>query len=150
MKLVGLPAFAWVLAAVCLVGQVVFGQPTTEEGGCSSPVETSSSGGDLRNLARQTNQMAKVLNEVKEAVGKIECSQSSPEDHIITSTAATLLQSKTGLIILYLLVLQLLLLITTYTRGHVSTGVPTVTLGTDASRLQAHCKAVNSLTAAWS
>jgi len=88
MKL--LPAFAWVLAAASLVGQVVFGQPTTEEDVCSSPVDASSSGGDLQQLARQTNQIAQVLNEVRDAV-----SQTSSEHHIITSSAATLLQSTT-------------------------------------------------------
>ena len=58
------PAIAWFFATSCLVGQVVFGQPTTEEDGCSSPVDASSSGGgDLRNVARQST-----LNEVVQVI----------------------------------------------------------------------------------
>jgi len=58
--------FAWVATTTCLVGQVVFGQPTTDENGCISPVLS------LRNVARQTtlDGVAQLLKEVRDTVVK--------------------------------------------------------------------------------
>ena len=59
--------FAWVAAATAfLVGQVVFGQPTTEEDNCISPAVSA------RNMARQSTleDVAQVIREVRDAVVK--------------------------------------------------------------------------------
>jgi len=95
------PAIAWFLATSCLVGQVVFGQPTTEEDVCSSTADDSSSGGDLRKLVRHTNELVQqVLSEVR----KTDCQLSLQH---VSSNAVALLQSTTYLIVLSLLKLQL-------------------------------------------
>ena len=86
--------FSWVVVVTYLVGQVVLGQPTTEED--SSCI---SSYVDLQDVDRQTKDMAQVLKEVRDAVVK-PCTESSPQ-HFSTNPAL-LLKSKIQLITTYL------------------------------------------------
>ena len=94
MKFVG---FALVAVVACLVDQVVFGQPTTEEdSGCISPDV------DLRNVAKQTtlNDVAQAIKELKDSVTFKPCTESSP---LLNTNQIMLLKSKTAYLISYLM-----------------------------------------------